>query len=164
MAQSINAVKINRRKMLFKILRVATSKLITGNYHFPAVSEITAKELNDHLDSDEQPIVVDTRSEVEFNSGFGHIPGSRLIPIMDMVGSFNDTDEFKGKVKQLEQELEEIVIYKDHEVITICPGGGFSLVAAEIMSEAGFENVRSLKGGIDGWYKNNYPTTTEQLN
>jgi rhodanese-related sulfurtransferase len=148
--------------MLFKILRVATSKLITGNYHFPAVSEISAEELSQRLASDTQPIIVDTRSESEYTSGFGHIPGSRLIPIMDMVGSFNDTEKFKGKVKHLEDQLGKLVPLKEQEVITICPGGGFSLVAAEIMAEAGFENVKSLKGGIDGWYKNDYPTTTAE--
>lgn len=102
---------------------------------------------------------MDTRSADEFRAGFGHIPNSRLIPMMDLAASFANLDDFKKKVKALEMQFGEILPFKDHEVVTICPGGGFSLVAAEIMAEAGFSNVKSLSGGIDGWFKQGYPTS-----
>jgi len=78
---------------------------------------------------------------------------------MDLVGSFGNTDKFKERVKKLEAQFNEIESFKEQEVITICPGGGFSLVAAEIMAEAGFKDVKSLSGGVDGWFKKGYPTT-----
>jgi len=78
---------------------------------------------------------------------------------MDLVGSFGNTDKFKERVKNLEAQFNEIESFKEQEVITICPGGGFSLVAAEIMAEAGFKDVKSLSGGVDGWFKKGYPTT-----
>lgn len=152
-------MNLNRRKMLFKILRVVTSKLIRGEYHFSSVSEITAEDLYHRIKSDLPPIVIDTRSAHEFNAGFGHIPDSRLIPIMQIASSFPDSDEFKKKIKELESQFDEILPFNDKEIITICPGGGFSLVAAEIMVEAGFKDVKSLSGGIDGWFKQGYPTT-----
>lgn len=144
--------------MLFKIARVVTSKLIRGKYHFSSVGEISAEDLNEKLNSTQPPLLIDTRSKQEFGSGFGHIPNSRLIPLMELVGSFGNIDKFKTAVKGFEAQFDEILPFTEQEVITICPGGGFSLVAAEIMAEAGFEDVKSLSGGVDGWFKKGYPT------
>lgn len=145
--------------MLFKIARVVTSKLIKGEYHFANVSEISAEALRERLNSVQPPLLIDTRSSQEFGSGFGHIPNSKWIPLMDIVGSFGSSDKFKARVKELETDFKEIEPFKGQEVITICPGGGFSLVAAEIMAENGFKDVKSLDGGVDGWFKKGYPTT-----
>jgi 3-mercaptopyruvate sulfurtransferase SseA len=41
----------------------------------------------------------------------------------------------------------------------MCPGGGLSLVAVEILEKAGFKDVKSLKGGTDLWHQSGYPTT-----
>ena len=125
----------------------------------PTVSEITAKDLHDRINSNAHPLIIDVRSAQEFSSGFGHIPDSKQIPIMDLVSSFYNLSDFKAKVKALESQLDEIQPFQDKEVITICPGGGFSLVSAEIMAEAGFKDVKSLSGGIDGWFKQGYPTS-----
>jgi rhodanese-related sulfurtransferase len=152
-------IKLNRRGMLFKIARVVTSKLIKGQYHFANVSEISPEDLRDRLTSKQPPLLIDTRSKQEFDSGFGHIPNSKWMPLMDIVGSFGSTAKFKAKVKELEGEFKEIESFKDQEVVTICPGGGFSLVAEEIMAENGFKDVKSLDGGADGWFKKGYPTT-----
>jgi rhodanese-related sulfurtransferase len=152
-------IKISRRKMLFQIIRVATSKLIKGEYQYANVSEITTEDLLDRTNSVHPPLIIDTRSRKEFNSGFGHIPNSKLIPLMELVGSFNNLDSFKSKVKELEVHIDEISAFRDGEVITICPGGGFSLVAAEILAEAGFKDVKSLSGGIDEWFMKDYPTS-----
>jgi rhodanese-related sulfurtransferase len=42
----------------------------------------------------------------------------------------------------------------------MCPGGGLSLAAVDLMREAGFNDVKSLKGGTDAWFKKGYPTTS----
>jgi rhodanese-related sulfurtransferase len=152
-------IKLSRRGMLFKIARVATSKLVTGKYHFSNVSEISAAELHERISSNWPPMIIDTRSSQEFSSGFGHIPNSKLIPLMDLVGSFPSADQFKVSIKRFEAQIDEIRDFMDKEVVTICPGGGFSLVAAEIMAEAGFKYVKSLSGGVDGWFKKGFPTT-----
>jgi rhodanese-related sulfurtransferase len=152
---------LTRRKMLLKIVRVVTSKLITGNYRFPAVSEITAEDLQAHMNGEQPPLIVDTRSSEEFQGGFGHIPGSLHIPMMELVVHFPNLDSYKQKIKAMEAQLEAVMPYMDREVVTVCPGGGFSLVAAEILAESGFKDVKSLEGGADGWFFKDLPTTTE---
>lgn len=106
-------------------------------------SEITVDELLDRVNSDRPPLLIDVRSPAEFNGGYGHIPNARSIPVLELESNFEDLDSFKEK-----------------EIVTMCPGGGMSLVAVEILTKAGFKDVKSLKGGTDLWHKNGYPTTT----
>jgi tRNA 2-thiouridine synthesizing protein A len=67
---------------------------------------------------------------------------------------------------ELSSHLEELQEFKDTEIVSICQGGGMSLVAVVIMIDAGFQDVKSLKGGIKRWHKKGYPlikTTEEEL-
>ena len=83
------------------------------------------------------------RSVQEFKGGHGHIPNAKSIPIME-----------------LKSNLEDLQSFKEKEIVTICPGGGMSLVAVEILTDAGFTDVKSLKGGQDLWREKGYPTST----
>jgi rhodanese-related sulfurtransferase len=94
------------------------------------------------MEADRLPVLIDVNLATEFHQGYGHIPTSRSIPI-----------------GELEAALEDLQASKGEEIVTICPGGGMSLIAAEILAEAGFEDVKSLKGGSDLWFKKGYPTT-----
>jgi rhodanese-related sulfurtransferase len=109
--------------------------------------EITVDELHDKLDSDESPLMIDIRSVADYNgtgySKYGHIPDALSIPMLE-----------------LETKLDELEKYKEKEIVTMCPGGGLSLAAVDVMQEAGFKNVKSLKGGTDAWHKKGYPTVT----
>jgi len=106
-------------------------------------TEITVDELYDRVNSSLPPLIIDVRSVQEFNEGYGHIPNAMSIEILDLASNLEDLDSFKEK-----------------EIVTMCPGGGLSLVAVEIMTEAGFKDVKSLKGGLDLWHEKGYPTTT----
>ncbi len=90
--------------------------------------------------------MIDVRSPAEFNGGYGHIPNARSIPVLELKSYFEELDSFKEK-----------------EIVTMCPGGGMSLVAVEILTEAGFKDVKSLKGGTDLWHKKGYPTTESSI-
>ena len=104
-------------------------------------SEITVDELHDRVNSDRPPLLIDVRSPKEFNGGYGHIPNARLIPVLE-----------------LESHFEDLEPYKEETIVTMCPGGGMSLVAVEILEKAGFKDVKSLKGGTDLWHEKGYPT------
>jgi rhodanese-related sulfurtransferase len=106
-------------------------------------TEITVDEVFEHVNSDQPPLLIDVRSPAEFSGGYGHIPNARLIPVLELESSFEDLDSFKEK-----------------EIVTMCPGGGMSLVAVDILEKAGFKDVKSLKGGTDLWHTSGYPTTT----
>lgn len=108
----------------------------------PNWPEITVDELFERLDSDPPALLIDVRSAEDFNGGYGHIPNARLISMLE-----------------LEANVEELSPFKDKEIVTMCPGGGLSLVAIDILTEAGFKDVKSLKGGTDMWHEKGYPTT-----
>ncbi len=106
-------------------------------------SEITVDELFERVNSDQPPLLIDVRSPKEFDGGYGHISNARSIPVLELESNFEDLEPFREK-----------------EIVTMCPGGGLSLAAVEILTEAGFTDVKSLKGGIGLWRKKGYPTTT----
>ena len=106
-------------------------------------SEITVNELFILFNSNKPPLILDIRSTQEFNGTDGHIPNSRNIPIMELKSNFEDLQSYRGK-----------------EIITICPGGGMSMIAVDILEEAGFTDTKSLHGGLDLWVKKGYPLST----
>ena len=109
----------------------------------PKWSEITVEELFDRLDSDPPALLIDVRSVEDYTCGYGHIPNAVSIPMLELESNIKDLSSFKEK-----------------EIVTICPGGGMSLVAVEILEKAGFKDVKSLKGGTVLWHKKGHPTTT----
>ena len=110
-------------------------------------SEITVDELFERVNSDRPPLLIDVRSPAEFDGGYGHIPNARSIPVLKIESKFEDLDP-----------------YREREIVTMCPGGGMSLVAVDILEKAGFKDVKSLKGGTDLWHRSGYPTTVSKVN
>ncbi|UCG90416.1 MAG: sulfurtransferase TusA family protein [Candidatus Heimdallarchaeota archaeon] len=104
-------------------------------------SEITVNELHDRFNSNKTPLILDIRTVKEYTDG--HIPTARQI-----------------YVTEIKSNLEDLQHFKENEIVTICPGGGLSLVAVDILVDADFEDVKSLKGGMDLWIEKGYPTTT----
>jgi rhodanese-related sulfurtransferase len=112
--------------------------------------EITVEELHDRVNTDRPPLLIDVRFAPEYNgtderSRYGHIPSARSIPILDLESSFEDLES-----------------YKEKEVVAMCQGGGLSLVAVDLLTKAGFKDVKSLRGGTDLWHEKGYPTATSQ--
>ena len=109
-------------------------------------SEITVDKLFERVNSDQPPLLIDVRSPAEFDGGYGHLPNALSIPVL-----------------KIESNIEELESYREKEIVTMCPGGGLSLVAVEILEKAGFKDVKSLKGGTDLWQKSGYPTTIPNI-
>ena len=108
-------------------------------------SEITVDELFERVNSGRPPLLIDIRSPAEFDGGYGHLPNARSISVLE-----------------LESHFEELESFKEREIVTMCPGGGLSLVAVEILEKAGFKDVKSLTGGTDLWKKSGYTTSNPQ--
>ena len=138
-------------KMVPKVLKMLFFSLIRLRFYMPGIPEIKAHELNELLNSDQPPLLIDMRDKDDYYvtekayKSYGHIPNAKLIPGF-----------------QFPYNIENLSDFKEKEIVTICPGGGFSLVGAEILLKAGFTNVKSLRGGMNKWHKKGFPTTKKE--
>ena len=105
-------------------------------------SEITVDELHERFKSGKPPLLLDIRTVKEYTDG--HIPTARQIYVTD-----------------IKHNLENLEPFKEREIVTICPGGGLSLVAVDILVTAGFKDVKSLKDGMDFWTEKEYPINSD---
>lgn len=92
------------------------------------IDYVYAKELM----INENAILVDVRSEEEYNEG--HIDGALLLP----VDSIN------------EDSASEVIESKDSTVIVYCRSGSRSSQALQILNGLGYENVYDL-GAMSNW-------------
>jgi rhodanese-related sulfurtransferase len=138
---------MSESEYVFTVFKKHWKTLIKWLLRIHNLPEITVDELFERLNSDQPPLLIDIRDSADFNgtgySKYGHIQNARSISILELESKFEDLQSFKDK-----------------EIVTMCPGGGLSLAAVEILTEAGFTDVKSLKGGIGLWHKKGYSTTT----
>ncbi len=112
----------------------------------PPISDIIVDELYQRLDTeDEPPLLIDVRTRQEYYGSGGHIKNSKLIPLGELL---DNTDVIKD--------------YKNEEMVVICHSGSRSMMAAQILAQAGFKDVRNLLGGIMTWHRKGYPVKLEE--
>ena len=92
---------------------------------------ITAEEAKEIMDTEEGYIILDVRTQEEYDQG--HIPGAILIP---------DTE--------IETKAEEVLTDKDQLILVYCRSGRRSKIAAEALVELGYTNIKEF-GGIIEW-------------
>ncbi len=95
---------------------------------------ITAAEAKQIMDIQEGYIILDVRSQSEYDEG--HIPGAILIPNTE-----------------IEERAEENLPDKDQLILVYCRSGRRSKMAAEILAELGYTNIREFGGIIDWPYE-----------
>ncbi|MHA1300146.1 MAG: rhodanese-like domain-containing protein, partial [Candidatus Helarchaeota archaeon] len=111
----------------------------------PALSDITPDELNERLGTDDEPdLILDVRSPQEYYSPEGHISGAKLIPLGELMLKIN-----------------ELNAYKDKEIVVICHSGMRSMMAARLLAQAGFKDVRNLVGGMMAWNRKGFHKTKD---
>ena len=125
------------KKLIFLLLMVM---LLTAcgqdkeNNQGAVYVNITAEEAKQIMDSEEGYIILDVRTQEEYDQG--HIPGAILIP---------DT-EIKAKA-------EEVLTDKDQLILVYCRSGRRSKLAAEALVELGYTNIKEFGGIIDWPYE-----------
>ena len=92
---------------------------------------ITAQEAKQIMDSEEGYIILDTRTQAEYDEG--HIPGAIVI----------SHDEIEEKAEQLLPD-------KDQLLLVYCRSGRRSKLAAEALVKLGYTNIKEF-GGIIYW-------------
>jgi len=98
----------------------------------PSVPEIDAGELARLLEDPVPPLVLDVREPWEWEVGNLEDRGALLIPL-----------------GELSDRMDEVP--RDRPIVAGCRVGGRSADAAELMREAGFVDVRNLRGGLLAW-------------
>ncbi|MFX1315871.1 MAG: FAD-dependent oxidoreductase [Promethearchaeota archaeon] len=112
----------------------------------PPISDISINELYERLDTDDAPaLLIDVRTPQEFYGPTGHIKNTKLIPLGELL---KNTDVIKD--------------YKNEEIIVICHSGSRSMMAAQILAQAGFKDIRNLSGGMLMWHRAGYPIKLEE--
>lgn len=140
MASPNSDKEVSQISYYFKYMPRYLLILIKKKIHKSKWSEITVDDLRDRLNANQPPLIFDLRTPQEFADG--HILNASPISLPEIKANLEDLQSFKEK-----------------SIVTICPGGGLSLVAVDILEGAGFKDVKSLKGGMDLWYQKGYPTT-----
>jgi len=103
---------------------------------------IRVKDLNQQLQSEAKPLVVDIRRKEDYDAG--HIPGSVNIP----------QDDLRERGAELPDD-------RDAPIITVCNIGKFSKHATLYLKSKGYRQVRSAKGGLNEWVRKGFETDTE---
>ncbi|MCC6802057.1 MAG: rhodanese-like domain-containing protein [Anaerolineae bacterium] len=101
---------------------------------------ISAADLAGFLTAQDM-VLLDVRQPEEYEAG--HLVGSFNVPI-----------------RELSQNL-DLLPDKTASIVVICKGGGRAVLAATALELLGYENVKVLKGGFDGWAGEELPTTTD---
>ena len=95
------------------------------------MEEISATELKQLMDSGADVQLIDVRQPDEYD--FARIPGSKLIPLGDVVKRMDEIDP-------------------NRDTVIHCKMGGRSAKAIEALRHAGFTGkLRNLRGGITAW-------------
>ena len=95
---------------------------------------ITAEEAKQIMDSEEGYIILDVRTQEEYDQG--HIPGAIVI----------SHDE-------IEEKAEEVLTDKKQLILVYCRSGRRSKLAAEALAELGYTNIKEFGGIIDWPYE-----------
>ena len=95
---------------------------------------ITAEEAKRIIDSEEGYIILDVRTQEEYDQG--HIPGAIVI-----------------SHEEIAEKAEEVLTDKDQLILVYCRSGRRSKIAAEALVELGYTNIREFGGIIDWPYE-----------
>ncbi len=101
---------------------------------------VAVDELKQRIDSGDQLLVLDVRSEADFVGDQGHIAEAVNIPL-----------------EALQDRLEEINEYQERPVLIVCRTDKRSAKAAQFLAQKGFGDVHVARGGMTDWNKSGYP-------
>lgn len=105
------------------------------------VTEISAADARKQAEAGEA-VLIDVREESDWHDGHAH----------------GATHLSRGVI---ELEIEEQIPDVKKPIICYCGGGSRSALVAESLQKMGYENVRSLAGGLRAWKEAGLPTERE---
>lgn len=127
-----------------------------ANYSLSNTGQYTTNSeyIQQHL-NDENTVLLDTRSEAEFNGEkvfadkAGHIPGAINFEWTDAMDRGNNLRLLPTGI--IEQRLEQLDVTKDKEVICYCQSHHRSAFTYLMLRHLGYENVKGYPGSWSDW-------------
>ena len=122
------------KKLMFLLLTVmllTACGQTTENVQEAVFVSITAEEAKKIMDTEDGYLILDVRTREEYDEG--HIPGAVLIPNTE-----------------IENRAEEALPDKEQLILVYCRSGRRSKLAAQILADLGYTNVKEF-GGILDW-------------
>ena len=123
------------------------------------IKQILSKEVKDYVKNNPKSVLLDVRTEEEWNSD-GKPDGEKIllnthfltIQFADKTFNQNFIDDFK-----------KLNIEKDNEILIMCMGGVRSQTAAELLTKEGYSSVNISDGFLGnfenpGWKKSGLPS------
>lgn len=94
------------------------------------VGSLSPMEVWSALHQPQPPVVIDVREPREFQRG--HIPGARLLSLSKL-------------------DAQQLHLDREAPIVLVCRTGRRSRIAAQMLSAAGYRNVRNMEGGMVAW-------------
>jgi len=109
------------------------------------IREISATDAAEAIQKNPDTLVLDVREPAEWAEG--HVPGALLVP-RGMLEAKADL-EYANREPRLADRSQPIIVH--------CASAARSAMAADVLQQMGFTNVRSLAGGIVAWKEKGLP-------
>ena len=125
------------KKLVFLLLAVMLLTACgqnTENDQGAVYVNITAEKAKEIMDSEEGCIILDVRTQEEYDEG--HIPGAIVI-----------------SHEEITEKAEEMLTDKNQLILVYCRSGRRSKIAAEALVELGYTNIKEFGGIIDWPYE-----------
>jgi uncharacterized membrane protein YdjX (TVP38/TMEM64 family)/rhodanese-related sulfurtransferase len=121
------------RKLLVAVALVAATLFIprlVRTLRAPPMQ--TVESLRAELESDVRVLLIDVRPAADFRGEWGHIPGARSVPLETLPGELDERDH-------------------DRAIRLVCRTERRSSQAKDILTRAGYTDVRVVQGGMSAW-------------
>jgi len=123
---------------------VAFLPRVARQFRQAGIRWIDSANLKGRLEQIGEFLLIDVRAAEEFIGPLGHIPGARNIPLGD-----------------LPARLEELEPSKRRPLTLVCRTDKRSVAAARLFKQAGFDDVRVLRGGMELWHREGFTIARE---
>ncbi len=120
--------------LLLLVVLLAGCGQKTENKQEAVYMNITAQQAKEIMDSQEGYVILDTRTQAEYDEG--HIPGAIVIPHDEIL-----------------EKAEGVLTDKNQLILVYCRSGRRSKLAAEDLQKLGYTNIKEFGGIIDWPYE-----------
>ena len=120
--------------LLLAVLLLTGCSAGKGEKDVAGYEMITAQQAKEIMDTQEGYVILDTRTEEEYEQG--HIPGAIVI-----------------SHEEIKEKAESVLTDKDQLILVYCRSGRRSKLAAQDLVELGYTNVKEFGGIIDWPYE-----------